>query len=182
MRGIPSVKLSCRQVRGQLSAYKQGGLSLPKSQQVYAHLVNCRICRSGSRPLTLPAGVLATLGALLFVLGGMYPANPPMVKATSGATGPTGMAYYVRLQVMDRTAAERQIGQILSEAPVLKAKGPYAGRYYMTATSEQLGILMGRLRGIGDPGSVTVGSRRWWPGDPLDPQACSVTLDLLPAG
>ena len=193
-----AVKFSCQDVRGQLASYTQGTLSLPRAQQVYSHLIRCRVCRIladqnrefRSRSLTLSTGLLATIGAVLLALGGMtLPSSPmaapggPSLKTTPSSinqfVSQPGAAYYVRLHVADLPAAEDALTRILTEAPVLRAKGPYAARYYLIATPEQMTALVRRLRGMGDAGAVTVGSRRIWRGDPTDPDACSAMLDLL---
>lgn len=183
---------SCQEVRAQLSRYTQGDLSLPETQRVYAHLTQCKDCRqpAPSRPITLPFGVLATVGSILLLLYSAYlptqnsvasPAIPSAIpRPLHGFSGEIGAAYYVRIQVDNRFSAENSIGRILAEAPLLKAKGPYAARYYLIAASDQLEVFMGRLREVGDAGIVRVGKRRQWPNDPMEPDACSVTLDLIP--
>ena len=185
---------SCQEVRAQLSRYTQGDLSLPETQRIYAHLIQCKSCRqpAPSRSITLPFGVLATAGSILLLLYSAYLPTPNSVASPAtlpsslsrplhGFSGEIGSAYYVRIQVNNRFAAENSIGRILAEAPLLKAKGPYAARYYIIATSDQMEGLLGRLREVGDAGIVRVGNRRQWPNDPMDPGACSVTLDLIPA-
>lgn len=205
MRPAPSLLLSCREIRIRIAAYTQGELSLSSAQQVYAHLSQCDSCREtagtlGSQQtqtrnlgsLTLRAGALATVGAALFFLYyGIYLPNLSTTPAVAysheipvsntGFAGRAGAAYYVRLHVTDRAAAEETISRILAHTPVLQAKGPYAARYWITATPEQLATLMRRLAATGDPGAVLVENRPWWFEDPSTPNACPVMLDLIPA-
>ncbi len=199
-----AAKPSCQEVGWYLASYLQGKLSLRKSQQVYAHLSRCGTCRTqaervrtshsswkpGVRLFTLPAAALASVWVAPFLFQGARPApvSPSgMVPASAGIArrerfaGQPGAGYYVRLHVPSLTAAEKAIQRILSESPVLRAKGPYAGRYYLTATPAQLNALMRRLSEVGDPGAVHVGGRRWSDDEPILPEACTAILDLLPA-
>ncbi len=196
----------CEEVRRHLVAYGRGKLSLPSTQQVYAHLSRCSSCQtahgqslqagaSGVGSRTLRAGALATLGTALVFLYGMYlpslqtsaSSSAPVHVAysahapISGFVGKPGGGYYLRLHAADPTAAEGTITRILAECPVLKAKGPYAGRYCIRATPKQLTVLMNRLTELGESETIQVDTRPWWFEDfSEDPNACSVMLDLLP--
>ena len=205
MRETASLFL-CDEVRRHLMAYVRGKLSLPSTQQVYAHLSRCSSCQTahgqslqagvagmGSR--TLRAGALATLGTALFFLYGMYlpslhTSAPSAASAQamhcvhapiSGFVGKPGGGYYIRLHVADPAAAKGTIARILAECAVLEAKGPYASRYCIRVTPKQLTALMSRLTEMGDSETIPVNNRPWWFEDPsADPNACSVMLDLLP--
>ena len=197
----------CKEVRRHLMAYVRGKLSLPSTQQVYAHLSRCSSCQTahgqslqagvagvGSR--TLWAGALATLGTTLFFLYGIYlpslqssaPSAPSAYAVrsvhtpVSGFVGKPGGRYYIRLHVADPAAAKRMIARILTEFQILDVEGPYAGRYCIRTTPKQLTTLMSRLTGMGDSETIPVNNRSWWFEDlSEDPDTCSVMMDLLPA-
>jgi len=212
---------SCLGIQLQLPLYLQGRLNLRKSQQIYAHLNRCKICRIAaddstsygaaeqkpvSRSVVLKTGAVATGAVVLFIFSGLFLPGPSLSstplprsapspspalspssapsphKPTSGFLAKAGAAYYLPLHVLKISTAEEAVTRLLLESPVLKSRGPYAGRFYLTVTPAQLIALMEKLNGVGDPGIVRVGHRRPWGDDPSEPNACSVSLDLLGSG
>ncbi len=200
---------SCHEILPQLSSYALGRLSLAETQQVYSHLLDCGTCwesadcqlagtfarKPKSFLLIFPAAAAAAvfLAVPLFSSAHVstpatFPAaNPAPVSSTSASiqTGKAhfqpqaGSAYYIRLHVANLPAAEKTIGRILSAIPLTEIKGPYASRYYLTATPNQLAFFAHRLAEVGDPGVTRVGERRWRDEASFDQNACSATLDLV---
>lgn len=206
---LPSIKRpSCVEIRVQLPSYARGEVSLAAARRIHAHLTQCAGCRAATEGRQLsqrsPSSslvhsfllVLETFSIasviLLFLYMGVdtqplkaapvsIPVRPGLIAPPNFTfTGKAGAAYYVQLHVSNVAAAEARIQQILWEIPVLKARGPYSSRYYLTATPAQLTAFLRRLAGVGDPSAIQVGRRRWWREDSREAGACSVTLDLLP--
>ncbi|MBI3333249.1 MAG: zf-HC2 domain-containing protein [Candidatus Omnitrophica bacterium] len=185
-------QLSCIEARERLTHYVQGKLPLSKTRQISAHLSRCRGCRSLStsstsswkpavRLFTVPAAALATAGVAWCLLFGRPSSRTPIAAQAASQPFPfrPGDAYYLRLHILNAGQTEKALSRVLAKSPVLQAKGPYAGRYYLTATPEQTAALVPLLAKRGDLETARVGSRRLWPGDPDEPNACSLVVDLL---
>ncbi|MCM8794326.1 MAG: zf-HC2 domain-containing protein [Candidatus Omnitrophica bacterium] len=200
-------RLSCREIRPRLSSYARGRLSLPETRMVYAHLTGCGICRLDVEPLfkaksrrtfsvtffTVPAAVAVTAFFTLPLLSNAHlsgpsaatvlrPAPTGPVPLSSGKAAPRFLAkpnraYYIRLK-SGNPYAEDALDRLLFTSRLLEMRGPYAGRYYLTATASQLTELAGRMADIGKADVTEVGPRRWWGKTISDPDSCSVTVDL----
>lgn len=200
MLGIDAaVTRSCPHIHEFLAAYTHGTLSLPHTRSISTHLKQCVACRAAADGQQVVWSLdtqngWAWLGtALTLVVVGMllWPrpdaARPAMKRAApvlpardtaSRFVATPGAAYYVRLHVSNHAAAHAAIAKILADLHPLQAEGPYAHRYYLTATPEQLATLLGQFTRVGDPDTLQVGTRQWFDG-PAAPNACAATLDLF---
>ncbi len=200
---------SCHEILPRLSSYALGRLSLPETQLVYSHLLDCGTCwesadsRLAGVPERKPKKLLfifpAAAAAVVFLAVPLFssahvsshvpfsaanrsPVHSAVVPVRTGKTDfrpQAGSAYYIRLYVEDLPSAEKNVRRILSAIPLTEIKGPYAGRYYLTATPAQLAFFAYRLAEVGDPGITRVGERRWRDEASFDQNACSATLDLV---